>query len=80
MKTFVGQGQQARKRRASKRRTSIRKYSVRGEQQVSRGLLENIIVINKTFLFKQALETAPLPNYSIKWQTSICRLISQGQP
>lgn len=63
-----------------KRRTSLRKCSVRGERQVSTGPLGNIVVIHKTFLPKQALETVPLPNYSVKWRINICRLISQDQP
>lgn len=77
---FRGAGTQAGRRRTLKRRTSLRKYWVRGEQPMSRAPLEIIRVINKMFLFKQALETSPLPNYSIKWQISTCRLISQGQP
>lgn len=72
---FCRQGWQARKRR-----TSLRKYSVRGERQVSTGPRGNAVVIHKTFLLKQALETVPLPTYSVKWQISICRLISQDQP
>lgn len=41
--------------------------------RVSTDPLGNTVVIHKTFLLKQALETVPLPNFSVKWQISICR-------
>ena len=54
MKT-CGQGWEEGEKGAYRRGASIRKCSVREEQQVSTGPLENIVVINKTFLLKQAL-------------------------
>lgn len=52
------------RRRASRRGSSLRRYRVlREKQQVSTDILENIIVI-KTLLPKQALETLPMPSLS----------------